>query len=78
MMIHSRTMEILVGAFMAKGSLVMTAYLLAGTLIGALALGQAERLRSFLRAGLLAARPEGWGILSCTPGQAPLQALRQA
>jgi putative nucleotidyltransferase with HDIG domain len=44
-----------IAAFAAGGSLELTVYLLAGTLIGALALGQAERLRAFLRAGLAVA-----------------------
>jgi len=33
---------------------------------------------SFLRAGLIPARPEGWAHLVCTPGQAPFVALGQA
>jgi hypothetical protein len=45
----------LIGVFAAGASLEMTVYLLAGTLIGVLALGQTERLRSFLRAGLAVA-----------------------
>jgi putative nucleotidyltransferase with HDIG domain len=44
-----------VGTFVAGGSLELAVYLLAGTLIGALALGRAERLRSFMRAGLAVA-----------------------
>ncbi len=44
-----------IGAFAAGGSLELTVYLLAGTLIGALALGQAERLKAFMRAGLAVA-----------------------
>jgi putative nucleotidyltransferase with HDIG domain len=44
-----------IAAFAAGGSLELTVYLLAGTLIGALALGQAERLTAFLRAGLAVA-----------------------
>ncbi len=42
----------LIGSYLAGGSIEMTAYLLAGTLMGALSLGRAERLKSFLRAGL--------------------------
>ena len=30
---------------------------------------------SFLRAGLLATCPEGWGVVLCTPGAAPFKAL---
>ncbi len=45
----------MIGAFVAGGSLEMTTYLLAGTLIGALSLGRAERLRAFMRAGLAVA-----------------------
>jgi putative nucleotidyltransferase with HDIG domain len=44
-----------VGAFMAGGSLELTVYLLAGTLMGALVMGRAERLKSFLQAGLAVA-----------------------
>jgi putative nucleotidyltransferase with HDIG domain len=44
-----------IAVFAAGGSLELTVYLLAGTLIGALALGQAERLRAFMRAGLAVA-----------------------
>ncbi len=33
---------------------------------------------SFLRAGLIPARPEGWAHLICTPGDAPFVALGQA
>ncbi len=33
---------------------------------------------SFLRAGLIPAAPEGWGILVCTPGEAPFAALARA
>lgn len=40
----------LVSAFVANGSLLITVYVLAGTLVGALVLGRAERLRSFLQA----------------------------
>jgi DNA-binding winged helix-turn-helix (wHTH) protein/WD40 repeat protein len=30
---------------------------------------------SFLRAGVIPARPEGWGVLVCQPGEAPFPAL---
>jgi WD40 repeat protein len=33
---------------------------------------------SFLRAGVVPARPDGWGALVCTPGPAPLRGLGQA
>ncbi len=33
---------------------------------------------SFLRAGLIAARPRGWGVLVATPGGSPLLSLREA
>jgi hypothetical protein len=39
----------------AGGSFEITVYLIAGTLMGALSLGQAERLKAFLRAGLAVA-----------------------
>jgi putative nucleotidyltransferase with HDIG domain len=42
----------LAAAFVTQGSLEITVYVLAGSLMGVLALGQAERLRAFLRAGL--------------------------
>ncbi len=45
----------LIGAYVAGGSLEITLYLLLGSLSGALALGQAERLKAFLRAGLAVA-----------------------
>ncbi len=45
----------LVGAYVSGGSLEITVYVLAGTLMGALTLGQAERMRSFLQAGLAVA-----------------------
>jgi putative nucleotidyltransferase with HDIG domain len=44
-----------IAAFAAGGSLELSVYLMAGTLIGALTLGQAERLKAFLRAGLAVA-----------------------
>ncbi|MFC2045931.1 HD family phosphohydrolase [Chloroflexota bacterium] len=44
-----------VGTFVAGGSPELTVYLLAGTLMGALVLGHAERLKSFLQAGLVVA-----------------------
>ncbi|MGD9048375.1 MAG: HDIG domain-containing protein [Anaerolineae bacterium] len=45
-------MVTLVGGFIASGSLEIVVYLLVGSVLGALSLGQAERLRTFLRAGL--------------------------
>jgi len=33
---------------------------------------------SFLRAGLIPASPEGWGVLICQPGEAPFAALARA
>jgi putative nucleotidyltransferase with HDIG domain len=45
----------LIGAYVAGGSPQITLYLLLGTLSGALALGQAERIFAFLRAGLVVA-----------------------
>jgi cyclic-di-AMP phosphodiesterase PgpH len=45
----------LLGAYIGGGSLELTVYLLSGALIGALSLGQAERLKAFLRAGLAVA-----------------------
>jgi putative nucleotidyltransferase with HDIG domain len=42
----------LIGGYVAGGSIEMVVYLLVGTLMGALSLGQAERLKTFLRAGL--------------------------
>jgi len=33
---------------------------------------------SFLRAGVIPAKPEGWGVLVCQPGEAPLSALATA
>jgi len=45
----------LVAAFITGGSLEMIVYVVAGTLIGALALGRAERLKAFLWAGLAVA-----------------------
>ena len=33
---------------------------------------------SFLRAGLIPAAPEGWGVLICKPGEAPFAALARA
>jgi putative nucleotidyltransferase with HDIG domain len=44
-----------VAAFVTNGSLEITVYVLAGMLMGALALGKAERLKAFLRAGLVTA-----------------------
>jgi putative nucleotidyltransferase with HDIG domain len=42
----------MIGAYVSGGSLEITIYLLTSTLMGALSLGQAERLRIFVRAGL--------------------------
>jgi putative nucleotidyltransferase with HDIG domain len=42
----------LIGGYVSGGSIAILAYLLAGTLMGALSLGQADRLRTFLRAGV--------------------------
>jgi cyclic-di-AMP phosphodiesterase PgpH len=44
-----------IAAFVGGGSAEMTIYLLAGTLMGAMALGRAERLAAFLQAGLVVA-----------------------
>jgi len=33
---------------------------------------------SFLRAGVIAAKPEGWNVVICTPGDAPFTALGQS
>ncbi len=33
---------------------------------------------SFIRAGVIPAKPEGWGILICQPGEAPFAALARA
>ena len=33
---------------------------------------------SFLRAGVIPARPEGWGVLICQPGETPFAALARA
>jgi WD40 repeat protein len=33
---------------------------------------------SFLQAGVIPAKPEGWGVLVCQPGQAPFAALARA
>jgi len=42
----------LIGGYVSGGSIEIVAYLLTGTLMGALSLGQADRLRTFLRAGV--------------------------
>lgn len=42
----------LIAGYVAGGSIEIIVYLLVGTLMGALSLGQAERLKTFLRAGL--------------------------
>ncbi len=62
----------LIGAFVVGGSLEMTVYLLAGALMGALTLGRAERLNSFLRAGLAVALTHAvvillFGLLASDP-----------
>jgi hypothetical protein len=44
-----------IAAFVGGGSAEITIYLLAGTLVGAMALGRAERLAAFLQAGLAVA-----------------------
>jgi cyclic-di-AMP phosphodiesterase PgpH len=49
-------MGVLVGftaVFVTSGSLEITVYVVAGTLMGALALGRGERIRSFLQAGVV-------------------------
>jgi putative nucleotidyltransferase with HDIG domain len=45
----------LIGVFVAGGSLELTVYLIAGTFVGALVLGKAEDVKSFLQAGLAVA-----------------------
>jgi len=62
----------LIGAFMVGGSLSIVVYILAGTLIGMLALGRAERMVSFLQAGLAVALTNAavlilFGLLAPTP-----------
>jgi putative nucleotidyltransferase with HDIG domain len=42
----------LIGGYVSGGSIEIIAYLLTGTLMGALSLGQADRLKTFLRAGV--------------------------
>ena len=42
----------MIAAFVTGGSLEMTVYVLAGTLVGALTLGRGERIKSFFLAGL--------------------------
>ena len=42
----------ILGGYIAGGGAEITVYLLAGALMGAMSLGQAERLKTFLRAGL--------------------------
>ena len=42
----------LIGGYVSGGSIEIVAYLLTGTLMGALSLGQADRLKTFLRAGV--------------------------
>jgi putative nucleotidyltransferase with HDIG domain len=53
----------LIGAYVAGGSLEITVYVLAGTLMGAVSLGQAERIRAFFRAGLAVALTNATVIL---------------
>jgi hypothetical protein len=53
----------LIGAYISGGSIEIAAYLLTGTLMGALSLGQADRLKAFLRAGLSVALTNGLVIL---------------
>jgi putative nucleotidyltransferase with HDIG domain len=62
----------LLGAYVAGGSLEITVYLLAGTVMASLSLGQAERLRSFLRSGVSVALVNAavvfvFGLLSPDP-----------
>jgi putative nucleotidyltransferase with HDIG domain len=45
----------LLGGYVAGGSIEIVAYLLIGTLMGGLSLGQADRLKTFLRAGVAVA-----------------------
>ncbi|MGD9405444.1 MAG: HDIG domain-containing protein, partial [Anaerolineae bacterium] len=45
----------LLGGYVAGGSIEIVAYLLIGTLMGGLSLGQADRLKAFLRAGVAVA-----------------------
>jgi hypothetical protein len=45
-------MVTLIGGYIAGGSIEIVVYLLVGSVLGALSLGQAERLRTFLRAGI--------------------------
>jgi putative nucleotidyltransferase with HDIG domain len=61
----------LIGGYMSGGSIEITAYLLTGTLMGSLSLGQAERLKTFLQAGLSVALTNAalillFGLLSPT------------
>ncbi len=45
----------LIGGYISGGSIEIAAYLLTGTLMGALSLGQADRLKTFLRAAVAVA-----------------------
>jgi len=45
----------LLGGYVSGGSIEIVAYLLIGTLMGGLSLGQADRLKTFLRAGIAVA-----------------------
>lgn len=71
----------LVGVFVANGTPDLTVYLLAGTLMGALILGRAERLKAFLQAGLAVALTNAAVILLfglLTPEQDMLKAAINA
>lgn len=62
----------LIAAFLTGGSLEMLVYVLSGTLVGVLALGHAERIKSFLLAGLAVALTNGviivlFGLLAPNP-----------
>jgi putative nucleotidyltransferase with HDIG domain len=65
------TVVALIGGYMSGGSIEITAYLLIGTLMGSLSLGRAERLKTFLQAGLSVALTNAavillFGLLSPT------------
>ena len=47
------------------------------TLLGVIGASGAGK-SSFLRAGVMAARPQGWGAVYCTPGKEPFVSLGQA
>jgi len=62
----------LISTFVAGGSLEITVYVLAGTLIGALILGRAERLKAFLQSGVSVALTNAavvvlFGLLASEP-----------